>query len=561
MGSFTDPDMRPLMIELTGYHKSAHLKQLLHAAADFPSEFSILGKTDLIARMLDSMPTGYTAVLFKSTYQLHWETLTRVLHIPTFDREFSEVLRAKESGNTRLLPEAKEYVVPQGLATLALSARLIRRHVAVDQEMGLETEIAKCTDLIQRWLDTLKGKELITIQILQIQILLLLIHQNNLARPSDLWRESGNLVRSAMIMGLHRDPENSKDFSVFQKEQRRKLWMTIMELDVQFSLAAGMPTAVRSSDFKTLQMRNVDDIQLAEEMSDYPQDQDIRQWTDATSQIALGASLKERIDIVNILGGEIDLERDAASLLVQAATLERYLVLLPTPMNSQPESGRLDDKSSSKLFAKIMLDVYIRRPSLALYGAVTLSSISSRYPEARKAAVQSSIVILSHLDALDPTVADLNTIKDRDLLNLFHALCKKDIIHAALMLCVEIRRFTTSVMELEMISEIARDEVPWTKHSLTRIVENTLNSLIQHIGEFGSDLKDILALSVTLQSVRSNGSPEDKRTMMRKGTERVVLACRAICPGPLSASVVQSKRQESISTNENGVCCALFPYI
>jgi hypothetical protein len=409
---------------------------------------------------------------------------------------------------------------------MALSARLSNKSLPESERVS-EEQIAKWTDLTQKYVDDLKGKERITLPALKSQTLLLLLHQNNLSSPSDLWKRSGNLVRSAMVMGLHHDPESCLGFSPFQKEQRRKLWTSIVELDIQFSLATGMPTAIRSSDFNPKDLLNVDDRDLTEDMTEYPPEKPQHQWTDSIAQIALGASLKERLDAANILGGSIDLDQDAAALLVRASTLERYLHLLPTSIRSDSASGRSNDKSSSKLFTKIMLDVFIRRPSLALYKTVALSPMSGRYPEARKAAVQSSIAMLSHLDALDPTVADLNTIKDRDLLNHFHVLCKNDVIQAAIMLCVEIRRFSLASRDA---NSDPQEEVPWTKHSLTRIVENTLNSLIQRLGEFGSDLKDILPLSIVLQCARSDGTPVERRELMRKGAERIMDACRRVVP-------------------------------
>jgi hypothetical protein len=87
-----------------------------------------------------------------------------------------------------------------------------------------------------------------------------------------------------------------------------------------------------------------------------------------------------------------------------------------------------------------MLDLFIRRPSLAIYRTVALSPQRNSYPEARKGAIRSSTELLSHLDVLDPTVADLNVIKDRDLLNLFYVLCKNDIIQSAHFLCYEIQK-------------------------------------------------------------------------------------------------------------------------
>lgn len=523
LSGFHAPDMTDMLAELSVIQKNFQDRKL-HQRVQTPPSCPSLGRPGLVAGMLNSFPSELLCGVTTDMYSIPWEGLIRIVHRGTLEKSRADLFSERSKGVFSLPPSVKESAVPQLLAIMALSARLSNRSVPEADRVS-EEQISGWIDWTQRWVDDLKGKERLTLPALKAQVLLLLSNQNNLMPPADLWQKSGNLMRNAMVMGLHHDPEDCLGFSPFEKEQRRKVWRSIVELDIQLSLATGMSAAIRTSDFNARDLLNVDDSDLTEDMTDYPPEKPQHQWTDSIAQIALGTSLKERLDAANILGGSIDLDQDAPAILIRAGALERYLHLLPEPLRSDTISGRNSDKSSGKLFTKIMLDVFIRRPSLALYKTVALSPLSNRYPAARKAAVQSSIALLSHLDALDPTVADLNAIKDRDLLSHFHVLCKNDIIQASIMLCFEIRR-------LSLASGIAspdglQEEVPWTKHSLTRIVENTLNSLIQRLGEFGSDLKDILPLSIVLQCARSDGTPEERRELMRNGAERILNACRS----------------------------------
>jgi hypothetical protein len=526
MTSFEEPDMKGMMNELSSFQRLSQRKPR-KAPPTCPS----LGRPGLIAEMLKVIPVEAFWITFWTQYCGLWETLNRVLHIPTFRREvnalFVQIGRSTQPRpeNLALGPNVRESLVPQMLAIMALSVRLAK-HKLPDEEWLSEEQVIKHVGLVQTWVDGLKGKERLTLDALQTQTLLLLVHQNLLCHPSTLWKESGDLVRSAMIIGLHHDPEDCEDLSIFVKEQRRKLWRTIVELDIQSSLAASMPTAIRSSDFVSRSLRNVDDLYLKKDMAEYPADQEPQIWTDAIPQIALGINLCQRLDATNIIGGNVNLVRDVDFLLQRAIDLEASLQMLPTPIKSDTIAGRDYDKDPGKLFAKLMIDIYIRRPALAIYRIIALSPQSTHYPEARKGAVLSSIATLSHLDALDPTVADLNTIRDRSLLNHFHILCKNDIIQAVYFLCFEIQKFSQSATN----TQGPHDDVSWTKHSLTRIVENTLNSLLQRVGDFGSDLKDILPLSVVFQSTRSDAVGQEKRELMIKGAERVLKACREVMP-------------------------------
>jgi hypothetical protein len=65
-----------------------------------------------------------------------------------------------------------------------------------------------------------------------------------------------------------------------------------------------------------------------------------------------------------------------------------------------------------------------------------------------------------------------------------------------------------------------------SKASLTRLVENTLDSLARRIGESGNSVKDILLLAVVLQSVRGRGSAETKQQWMMQGANKALSACR-----------------------------------
>lgn len=488
-----------------------------------------LGRAGLVSEMLKSLPRDYSWDIVFSTIQ-YWESLTRILHVPSFQADCNEIFNIVRTGADALPPIVRESLIPQLLATLALSARLGTSLKLSQKDKISETQIGLYTNLIQQWMDGLSGKERLNFHSLQTQTLLLLVHQNNNGSPSTLWKESGDLVRSAMIMGLHLEPEEQYDFSIFHKEQRRKLWRTIVELDIQFSLAASMPTALRASDFQSGELRNVDDQELSEGMVEYPADKDLHVWTDAIPQIALGPSLKERLDATNRIAGVLNLNVDATFLLQQAADLEKAIHVLPTPLKLDTGIGPNNDKATGKLFAKVMLDVFLRRASFSIYRAIALSPVRNIYPEARKGAIRSAIALLSHLDALDPTVADLNVIKDRDLLNLFHVICKNDIIQSAHFLCYEIQKFTQTSQDDAQNSSGVADDGTWTKHSLTRIVENSLNSLLQRLGQFGSDLKDVLPLSIVLQSVRSGGTRDEKVNLMLRGAERVWKACKAEAP-------------------------------
>lgn len=522
--SFKDPEMAPLMQELAAYQNAFQPKQKPHIAISQDGD-------ELIAEMMKALPSSFLFGILQARYIQNWETIWRVLHIGTFMKDCDTVSKIIEGGTFTLPPSLNDWVIPQILAVISTASRLNDSN-----ERGSTTErisddqISKNIRVIKAWLGGLHGKAHVNFPTLQTRTLLLLTLQSNLASPSELYLESGNLVRNAMIMGLHQDPE-PWEFSVFDKEARRKLWITIVELDLQFSLAAGLPSSVSTTTFHTRELLNVDDQDMTPEMSHYPPSKQLTTYTDGLPQLALSASLPLRLQITNLLGGNLDLNTSAPQLLHLASALEKSLLSLPSPFRTSTTK----DKRLHRLFTSISLELSLRRPLLSLYRSIAMSSISEKYPEARKGALRNALSILQNLDALDPAVADWSVVKGREYLNLFFVLQRQVILESALVLCFEIKQFNTRSATGEEVETEGVDGDEWVKSrgSLTRVVENTLKGMLDRIGEWGSDLKDILPLCVALGGVRCDGDENERRAMMRKGAERCRDACRVARPDVL----------------------------
>ena len=531
--------MVSIMRELSGYQKALVPKQSKTVLTTFEREH-------LTTEMFRAVPEGWLYGALQTRLFHNWETIQRVLHIPTFSKECEEVAAAQTSGAPSIPSHLGDWVLPQIMVATTIVSHLDDPDFKNSTTGRItQDQITQNTRLAKGWLESLTGKANICIHTLQTRTLLLLSQQVNLCSTQVLWMDSAALVRRAMSMGLHQDPEAYPEMSKLTKEMRRKLWTTLVELDMQFSLAAGMPAAVTSSNWNIKSLINVDDSELTAGMPDYPAGKSEYTWTTAMPQIALSASLKDRLNITNWLGSNLNVDQDAPALVSHANVLEKALRSLPQQYRGSTVGANINNKRIDRLFASIMLDMSIRRPLLALYRTVVFSQQSHRFPEAQKGALRCSLAMLSHLDALDPAIADLSIVKSRDYLNLFHILYKNDIIQAALLVCHQIRSFDHAPpfgsTPTSNDAAYPEDSFPQTKHGLTRVVENTLHSLLTRLGDFGSDLKDILPLSVVLQSVRAEGTTEEMREVMQRGAERVLTACRRALPGIQAQQIPSGK--------------------
>ncbi len=65
-----------------------------------------------------------------------------------------------------------------------------------------------------------------------------------------------------MVMGLHTDPTGVPGITPYQIEMRRRLWATILEMDLQASMTAGMPLVVPTLDSYNLVPANLERFRL-----------------------------------------------------------------------------------------------------------------------------------------------------------------------------------------------------------------------------------------------------------------------------------------------------------
>ncbi|PBP23817.1 hypothetical protein BUE80_DR005432 [Diplocarpon rosae] len=530
-----DPSIVGLMQELHAYHRA----MLPVSAKIEPTSTSVSGPADkaLATEMWRAMPSDSYLEILKARYISDWENVQRVLHIGCFLRECDEAAAARGESTVDIADASTpigDWILPQILAVVAIVSRLHDQHdanSASESEKISDDQVARNVELVKRWLDQIPEKATNRLHTLQIRTLLLLAQEANMAPSQELWKESGTLVRHAMIMGLHQDPEENKQMSALDKELRRRLWTTIVELDMQFSLGAGMPAATVPSNFQLGNLINASDEDLPDNSQDYPAGKSVD--ADASGevlpQIALSFSLQDRLSATNLLGGHLNLEQDTTALLSLAKTLEKAVQPPPQQLRTSFRAGHVIHERMSQLFASIKLDMSIRRPLLAIYRTVAMGSSASYLPQARRGAFRCALAILSHLDALDPTIADPGVVQSKRHLNLFHILYKNDITQAALLVCNEIRSLK-GVSRSVSTGDEPQESIPPTKPSLTRVVDDTLNSLLSRLGEFGCDLKDILAVSIVLQSVRAEGSGDEIQEAMKKGAQRVLTACQRAMP-------------------------------
>lgn len=229
------------------------------------------------------MPSENTARVLVEAYFRTFESVYRILHRPTFWQEYR---RYWEGTSTN-----EAFAIKLKLC-MALGSCFHPDMVPHRQSLAV-----KWIYEARVWLISPEDKTRAGIEAIQIMCLLHLVRETSGVGGDLSWVAAGSLLREAMNIGLHRDPDGMPKMTTLQAEMRRRLWATTMEIVLQSSIDSGGPPLVALTDFDTRPPSNFDDDQLTETDNPPPAPRPLSAFTQSTVQIALARSLPTRLGI------------------------------------------------------------------------------------------------------------------------------------------------------------------------------------------------------------------------------------------------------------------------
>lgn len=218
-------------------------------------------------------------------------SLYRIPHIPSFKQRYESIWQPESTPTPGFLTQLK--------LVLAIGA------VAHDDTYSPRSPAVRWVCEAQTYLSEPEFKLRLTSQSLQILILLLFARQMTNIGGSVVWILAGELLRTAMDMGLNRDAGAWPRTSRIACEMQRKLWSTVLESVLQTSMDSGGPPLISMTDFDTLSPRNIWDDQLPVEDSPVVADRD---YTATSVARALRSMFATRLATVKHLN-DLDVKR------------------------------------------------------------------------------------------------------------------------------------------------------------------------------------------------------------------------------------------------------------
>jgi hypothetical protein len=372
----------------------------------------------------------------------------------------------------------------------------------------------------------------IDLQMLQTQCLLL-VARLGIASDGDIaWASMGSLIRSSMTMGLHRDPTRFRKCPPFYAELRRRLWVTIIELDLKISLDRGVPPSVDLDECDCDLPSNWNDSDLVPDMEHNPAPLSTALYTQNFYQTLLMKTLPLRYRIarkINTL--RFNLSYDDA--LKMGDVLSRSMQSASSLFEDNAPST-LPEEASRHQFAQSLHLFIMRKFLLALHRPFSLSVV--RLPKcsySRKVCLEESLGIISQMELpLSP-----EDIQYPHITQLGSGMFRDETFHAAITVCVELslqanemRNSTSSGMD-GVNSSVLMSMIQSQQGVMMQAIERTADNFGRRVGTGGKGCKPFFFLNIVMASVKSRVKGEDPLCNVESAAKRAIRIARAMLDG------------------------------
>ncbi|QSS60956.1 C6 transcription factor [Histoplasma capsulatum] len=346
--------------------------------------------------------------------------------------------------------------------------------------------------------------------VLQVRCLLIMAKEANYTQKNQAWSSAGTLVKLAMSAGCHREPPPETKISAFNREMRRRIWATILELDLQASLDRGMPPTMQQSDYDCSPPLNIDDEDLCENITVSPEEKPTTTMTDCSFQVALMQSMGLRLRICALVNApRISLSSNDLSLLEEE--INRSLSDIPdwqdnTTPNPPEASHSFMTQKQQKLLWRTLLESNLRRCQLSLYTYSVLGglkgSINCHTTQAR---LEVAVVILCQQQLLIDNIGKLAWCALADV-----------TFHAAFTICHHLH-----ASDCGFTSAIVRQVIPSITDILISLVQKTLSWLEEKFLVLEKGMREYYFLCVSITLVKTKLWPESASTFQQQAADRL----------------------------------------
>lgn len=361
------------------------------------------------------LPTREEADALINVYLDQFEQVHRIVHIPTFRKEYEQYW---DNPGT-----PKRYAA---FTALILSMMAVSSCVHTHDHLKFVGMMSNARHWAEKWIkacdqwsqkQSQKHRRLIHYQ---VACMLYLGKRVNTIKKKRFWTGSGALIQDGIAVGLHREPSHmAAKITVFHQEMRRRIWATVQEFDMQASFDHGLPTLVSQLHYDTNAPRNLDDDDFDESTTVLPPSKPAKEYTFSSFQNLARQSLPLRLELSRLLTGPLsDIDYDQVI---------RYTNDLTQEIDSLPswDTNTTNTKGTKNpMIAYTLLHVQLRQYIIPLHQPyLKLRKQNSKYQYSEIIYYNAARdVVLLHDKLYDQGVRSLNFLRE-DALTTAINLC------------------------------------------------------------------------------------------------------------------------------------------
>ncbi|CAG7937206.1 unnamed protein product [Penicillium nalgiovense] len=458
------------------------------------------------ASLISMLPSRGVVDELVALYITYIESTHRILHVPSFLRELDQFWAMRDSPAS-----ISAGFTVQVLLILACAWNLADFASLQSKSSG---EL-KCQSAVEwtlhagKWIENLHTKRP-EITSMRLSILLILARNAHGMRRSQAWLTANTLVKQAMMAGYHRDPSRYARISVFNKEMRRRLWTTIVELDLQIALDRGMPPSVQSFDYDAAPGMNIYDDEIHENSTEVPESRPLSEVTDSSFQSILSRSLPLRLQACSLMHSpRISCRYDDIQRL--DGELNRHLSRIPAWVAADPN----DIVAQRKVMLwKGLIETKLCQSLLSVHTPFAIEARrESLFAPSARTRMDAATRILSNQRRLHEISRTLSLCMLGEwTIQAYISICQ--VLHTT--------ESDTSPLSYPISSTFILHNIPGIPESLISLVETALIALEERSLLMTKGAKDYYFLSTIVALVKSRLWPAQATMYKQQVVERVL---------------------------------------
>lgn len=474
----------------------------------------------------------------------------RVLHVPKFYEDYERFWENRSSASNGFILKL--------LLILAIGS-IFHCEPGPSNELGMP--VRRWAYAAQWWLAGPFEKEFNNAEGLQVHCLLLICRQAYAMDKETNWTSAGTLIRRSILQGLHRDPKNFPSLSPFDSEMRRRIWSTIIELNIQLSTDAAMPPLIGPNDFDTLPPSNIEDEDFNQSSTSLPPAKPRNFYTSASVQILLSDSFDTRLQVSRMIN-ECTQEQSYEKALQLGndlnASCKEMSHLFYTFITSSAERH-----IRPTLFHHRLLDTLLRRFILNLYRPFTLEATHDpRFYLSRKLSLESALITASCGDGPENSIEDETPYRDFKRLSLSGAGLFKGYLSLDVMVVIGLELITQLTDEAatqpagsNTISFGAVDHMAQAARApLIRALERMMDHLRYGLIAGIPSMKRYCLLGGILAQIRAfPGGEQAELSGIREAFLDTMLTCRTLLQQHITGENQASAEEGMLATPADGM--------